>query len=139
MRTSELSQETQIEILRANAAVSARAKGWYGKKLQGKPADLELLQRMFDDGHVGLAHIHEILELGMVFGTVLSKVQKWDWVIVELDSGEEQLRLVAQSATPESEAELVDPLAMILDPVEAGRPVNVRALYDATIGRFPNG
>lgn len=137
MQIRQADPETQIEIDRANAAVGTRAKGWYGKKLKGKPDDLDVMQRMFDDGHVGLAHIHEVLELGMVFGTVLLKAQKWSWVLVEHDGGEQQLRLLVRPATADAEAELVDPLAMILDPVEAGRPVKVRDLYDSVVERFP--
>jgi hypothetical protein len=137
MQISQLSPETNIEIERANAAVSKRAKDWYGKKLKGKHDDLDLMQRMFDDGRVGLAHIHEVLELGMVLGTVLSKTQKWNWVLVELDGGEQQLRLAARPATAVAEAELVDPLALILDPVEAGQSVRVREIYDSVISRNP--
>jgi hypothetical protein len=133
MQVRQIDDETRREIDAAFAAVSARARRWYGRGLKRKPEDLDLIQRMFDDGRVGLAYVHEVVELGLALGALLDK-RGWQWVFVE-EEGESKLGMLPASATGKIEPIAIDPIAMLLGPVEAGRPVEVRALYDAAIAK----
>lgn len=135
-------KETLKEIEEAIAAVSARARSWYGQSLKRKPGDLMVLQRMLSDGRADVAHIHYVVDVGVAFGDLLARAQGWKWVLVEED-GESKLGLLAGRAAASGSPStgpgpaVVYPIQMIVEPVEAGRSVDVRELYAATITRYP--
>jgi hypothetical protein len=89
---------------------------------------------MFDDGRVGLAHVHELVELGLAFGALLEKTRGWKWVLAEQD-GESRLGLQAGPASDDAEPQVVYPMAMLLDPVEARRSADVRGLFQTVIAK----
>jgi hypothetical protein len=133
MQVTQIDDEARREIDAAFAAVSARAKRWYGRGLKRRPEDVELIQRMFDDGRVGLAHVHEVVELGLALGALLEK-RGWTWVFVEAED-ESKLGMLPVSPTDKIEPTAIYPISMLLGPVETGRAVEVRAFYDAAIAR----
>ena len=133
MQVRQIDDEARHEIDAALAAVSARAKGWYGHALKRKPEDVELIQRMFDDGRVGLAHVHEVVELGLALGALLEK-RGWTWVFVDEEGGS-TLGMLPASRRDEPGPDAIYPIAMLLGPVEAGRSIDVRALVDAAVAK----
>jgi len=134
----ELDPGVAQEISDSIAAVSASAREWYGKPLNGTVADLDLLQRMLSEGRIRVDDKRGLWNLGLVLGSVLSRSQGWDWALCEEDGIFDPV-LVVSGSTKGGEAGLLFPMTMISHRVEDGGSVDVRVLYEATITQMREG
>jgi len=130
MQLYELSDEDLRELNRAISDVDSKLQRWYGQGLQGAVADLGLLQRMLDEGHVERADRLLAMEIGVVFGFVLRKTMDWTWVVIE-DEGRREPALLISSSEAKREADLLLPVTVILRRLEAGKPLDLADLYRA--------
>jgi Domain of unknown function (DUF3806) len=90
----------------------------------GSATDLQLLQKIVDSRALSSDQTWELQSLGIVLGDVFAKQFGLRWVIVEDEYGRDPaLRFMSTS-------NLVFPLTMISKRVEAGTPVDLRAIYE---------
>ena len=114
-------------IAKQRAVIDRAPRERYGTPLPGGVRDLPLLQRLVDDGVFRSDQTYELQSLGIVLGQALADTSELSWVTVKDEYGADPA-LRYKTTTM-----LVFPLTMISKRVEEQQPVDVRALYDATL------
>lgn len=93
-------------------------------QLTGSPADLSLMQQIYDGGPYTNDAVSEVIALGTAFGDVLANTLGLSWVRYCDEEGEElALRY-------ESTDIVVFPRTMLLTRMEEGAPINLVLIYD---------
>jgi len=118
----------RARIANHEAAVLKLLRARYGAvQLRRVEADLDLLQRLSDDGVLRAGQDTELEAVGVVFGQVLVAGTQLRWITVEWD-GERTLALQYPNTTV-----IVFPQSMIAKRVDGGERVNFRSLYRGVV------
>jgi hypothetical protein len=118
---------SDVDALRERVRwVDARVRSRFGNAaLSGRLRDLDLLQRLVDDGGIGTEETFHLQSLGLVLGDVLVGELGFHWVIVEDRNGRDMAVKFRDTSV------LVFPLTMISKRVERGERPDVRHLFES--------
>jgi hypothetical protein len=114
----------RARIARHEAVVLEMLQARYGRvQLCQAESDLELLQRLSDDGVIDSSQDAELESVGIVFGQVLAAGTPLQWITIER-SGERRLALRYPNTTV-----IVFPGSMIAKRLNRGERLEFRSLY----------
>jgi hypothetical protein len=121
------------ELRRRSGWVDAQVRSRYpGAALSGRAPDLDLLQRLIDDGAFRVPETAHWQSVGLALGNVLVNEAGLHWVVVEDRHGRDLALKFGDSSV------LVFPLTMISKRVERGERPDVRQLFDTVRKELPN-
>ena len=96
-----------------------------GEDLTGTTADLDLIQRVLDQGVVEPEATYTLQALGLAFGrTFLNEFPDYDWWMVEDEYGRDPAIRYKETSL------LVFPMTMISKRVEDGEEIDINELFD---------
>jgi hypothetical protein len=110
-------------MLRQRALIDELTRRWYGSPCCDSVSDLDLLQRLLDDQHVGADQRLELQAMGVHLGDLLAEELGMHWVVYEDDRGRSRALRLGESEN------YLFPVTMISRRREAGDLLPVAAIY----------
>lgn len=128
-----LGTDELARLLKRADSLRSQADRLYGG-LDEEPTrdDLEVLQRLFDDGHVQGDDPDQVAALAVLFGQVVARVLDLEWVQTEDESGEDAALRYAGSTV------VFYPRRMIQSQVEHGDGLDLDWLLSSTADYLKN-
>jgi hypothetical protein len=121
-------QADRNQIAAQVATVQEMLGSRYGKvQLRGTEADLQLLQRLHDDGALRRGRETDSRAVGVVFGEVLAARSPLHWITVEWQ-GERAFGLQYPNTSI-----IVFPDSMIIKRIDRDEQINFKSLFRATL------
>lgn len=126
-RTSNLTWADRAEFERWVDAVERIGQRHYGQSLRHDSSDLQLLQRIADDGRIKPDDREKLQGLGVVLGNVLQRELGLEWKAYEDTRGRSRALCVPNTS------DCLFPVTMLSRRLEVGVPVDVNKIYSDAV------